>query len=672
MHDSSNVFTDAYEKIVVFWRDNKKGLIKQTVISFIVTFVLVVLLLFWLQDPLFQGRDIYISNIVKAYVEYGFFLNIIIFVMVAYGLIQIRRAVKKDYKKDKERKINIADNSTDKLLRTKEELSDPFDIGTIEEIDEPIFGCVDGEYKGDTSIELKAGTQLVALHHDFIDENMNLICFGLAGAGKSRKKVLNDILQCIKRGDSFVCTDTKGDLLAKVYNLCMEKGYEVKIINHKPDELIYSDAIDIFSTIGSYSEILKIEDPDERQQAIDIARESCDDIAECILFNLTSDVKTKHEDFWGKEGRAFIKFWVNYVFFNEEIAPEDKNFGWILNYLETHTVKHSSSFKSQDLKEVGEEGDHGLIVGYVDELETKISTTPILKKTCAFNFSTFIGGTDTIKDSVYSGLKIDLGVFDSDLLKSITSKNEIDLSLPPKKKCAYFFVIDTVSDKNKFITSTVFTLLYKKMYSYIDKTPNRQADVPVWIIYDEFLNIGVVPKIVKFMQTARSLLIRHEMFVQTMSDFEETYELTTMNSILSNCGYWMLIKTEEQELLELWSKKSGVMTEVKIQERKAVQRLNLLKDLKNDIQESTQEVERAVMLESEIRKLKGYEVLVLKSGKDLAKIHTWDFTNHPLMKNVKPYQSTMHMPLWRMDKILANQSRNSKEADFWNNKNSKV
>lgn len=661
MHDnSSNVFRDAIDKLTVFWKTNRQGLIKQTIVAFFIAFGLTFGLIWWLQDPFFRGKEIYLSKVAHMYFSAGFIIHIILFLGLAYGFLMIRRATKKDYHTDKDRNINIADNSPDKLLQTADDLAPYYDIGAIEEIENNIFGCVDGLYKGMSSLELEAGKILIAMHIEMTDENMNLICFGLSGAGKSRKKVINDLLQIIKRGESFICTDTKGALVQILYWICKNNDYEVKIINHKPDELIYSDGVDIFSMIGDYEKIKEIKDTYEREQAINVAKSNCDDIAECILKNLSEEVETRHADFWQKEGKAYICFWVNFVFFNEAIPKEEKNFGTIHKYLKNYKVRHAM--------DKNEKPDDGTFIGYIDDLATEIKANPILDKTCAYYFSIFLAGTDTIRDSVHGGLQVDLKVFADELLCKITSKDEIDLSLPAKRKCAYFFVIDTISEKNKFITSTMFTLLYKKLYSYIEKQESQQADVPVWIVYDEFLNIGVIPNIVKYLQTARSYLIRHELFVQTLSDFSKCYDEKDMESILSNCAYWLLVKTEEQELLERFSKKSGVMNEVQIQERKGVNRLNLLKDMQTQIQESTTYVERAVLLESEIRKLKPYEMLLVKSGVDVAKIHTWDYSNHPLAKNLKKYNTIDHMPLWKMDEILEIQKKEKRAQDLWNSK----
>ncbi len=658
--NNSNVFIDAFDRISVLWKTNKKKLFHQAIVSFFIAFAIVIAIIWWLQDPLFRGKTIYLSKVVRAYTSLGFLFHLGIWALIMWILIKFQLMSKKDYHTDKERNINIADNSPDRLLQTEDDLAPYYDIGTINEVKNNLFGCIDGKYKGTSSLEIEAGKTLVGMHYEMMDENMNLICFGISGSGKSRKKAVLDAFQIIERGESFVCTDTKGALVKILYNTCKEHGYNVKIINHKPDELIYSDGVDIFSLIGDYEKIKKIKDTYEREQAINVAHSLCDDIAQCILRNLSDEVTSRHADFWQKEGESYICFWVNYVFFNEAIPKEEKNFGTIHKYLENYKVRHSS--------DKGERPDDGTFIGYVDDLATEIKANPILNKTCSYYFSTFLAGTDTIKDSVHGGLKIDLKVFTDELLCKITSKDEIDLSLPAKEKCAYFFVIDTISKKNTFITATMFTLLYKRLYSYIEKKDELKADVPVWIIYDEFLNIGVVPDIVSYMQTAREYLIRHEMFVQTLSDFSKRYDEKDMESILSNCAYWMLIKTEEDSLLERWSKKSGVMNEVQLQERKNVNRLNFLKDLQADITESTTKVERAVLLESEIRKLKGYEMLVVKSGVDVAKVHTWDYTNHPLAKNIVKYKTTDHLPLWKMDEIMEIQQREQRAKQLWEKK----
>ena len=90
----------------------------------------------------------------------------------------------------------------------------------------------------------KEGTQVCAMNAKPTD-NKNTTIIGAPGTGKSFTIIRNAILQCIKRGESFVVVDPKGELYEDLFLEVERRGYNVKLFNLVEQE--NSDPIDLLA-----------------------------------------------------------------------------------------------------------------------------------------------------------------------------------------------------------------------------------------------------------------------------------------------------------------------------------------------------------------------------------------------------------------------------------------
>ena len=81
-------------------------------------------------------------------------------------------------------------------------------------------GTVLGEYKG-KAVCMPKDTRL----------NRHITIFGASGTMKSRAIIRNALFQDIKRGESVIITDSKGELYADTSELFRKNGYDVKVFN---------------------------------------------------------------------------------------------------------------------------------------------------------------------------------------------------------------------------------------------------------------------------------------------------------------------------------------------------------------------------------------------------------------------------------------------------------
>ncbi|WP_406534417.1 type IV secretory system conjugative DNA transfer family protein [Methanobrevibacter sp.] len=79
-------------------------------------------------------------------------------------------------------------------------------------------------------------------------ENMNMFVCGAPGSGKSYMFVRPYLAQCIRRKESFVCTDPSGELLESMGGYAKSCGYKVKVFNLVDPEK--SDSWNVTGEVG--------------------------------------------------------------------------------------------------------------------------------------------------------------------------------------------------------------------------------------------------------------------------------------------------------------------------------------------------------------------------------------------------------------------------------------
>ena len=82
-------------------------------------------------------------------------------------------------------------------------------------------------------------------------------------------------------------------------------------------------------------------------------------------------------------------------------------------------------------------------------------------------------------------------MFQNMLVKKLTAGNDLDLTLPAKRKCAYFCISSDMDSTFDFLSGLFFSFLFISLVRYADNrggTGKKQ----VFFILDEFPNIGAI------------------------------------------------------------------------------------------------------------------------------------------------------------------------------------
>lgn len=80
-----------------------------------------------------------------------------------------------------------------------------------------------------------------------------------------------------------------------------------------------------------------------------------------------------------------------------------------------------------------------------------------------YPYSIFRRAQESVRNDVVSGLGIRLQVFQNELIRQITGHNEIDLTLPGKKKCAYFCITSDQDSTFDFLSSLFMSFVFIKL-----------------------------------------------------------------------------------------------------------------------------------------------------------------------------------------------------------------
>lgn len=288
--------------------------------------------------------------------------------------------------------------------------------------------------------------EIIMIPDSYKDLNRNIFVIGASGSGKSRKFLIPNILKiaeqderienAVKRGKNIVCTDPKGDLYCKCCRVLEKRGYKVKLFNLVAP--LYSDGIDLMKFI---------ETPLDAQ------------VFAQVVITTTQDVGSKKGDeFWQTTQENLLKALLLHIVF--EVEDESKK---NMEYL-------YSIISSGDIKKVDKvfQSSKGI---------TKIA------------YNIYAQATDSIKQSVITGLATKLQIFQLDEINAITQKNDIDFAELDKEKVAIFCVTSDMDTTMNFLNSLFFSFLFIKTIRIADNNKEKRLHRDLNVILDEFPNI---------------------------------------------------------------------------------------------------------------------------------------------------------------------------------------
>lgn len=433
--------------------------------------------------------------------------------------------------------------------------------------------------------------------------NRNIAVYGASGSMKSRAFARNMIFQCVARGESLIITDPKSELYESMAKYLENEGYIVKAFNLVDPE--NSDSWNCLLEIGGQETMAQL-------------------FADVIIQNTVSG---KGDHFWDNAEMNLLKALILYV---EQGYPEEsKNIGQVYKLLTLSSEKELNALF--DLLPI---------------------THPAKMPYCIYKQS-----GDTIRAGVLLGLGTRLQVFQNKLIRQITSYNEIDLTLPGKKKCAYFCITSDQDSTFDFLSSLYMTFVFIKLVRFADKEGiNGELPVPVHILADELANTGAILELNKKISVIRSRNLSISCIFQNLPQMQNRYPLNQWQEILGNCDTQLFLGCTDEVSARFISDRTGDITVGVSSEAKQLNSWRV-SDYTPEYRQTRSIGKRKLLTPDEILRLPLENALIILRGQKVLKVEKYDYTLHPDAKKLIRSKASDHIPMWR-------QEGKDQEADY--------
>lgn len=465
---------------------------------------------------------------------------------------------------------------------TEKELKSVLELSTPEKA----TGMILGERKG----------QLVCLPEN-TRLNRHCAIFGASGTMKSRAVIRNALFSIIRRGESALIADPKSEMYNDTAELFRKNGYEVKVLNLV--DPMHGDSWNCMSDMGTDSMMAQM-------------------LTNVIIGN-TSNGKGDH--FWDNGEANLLKALVLYVAMDKTLVPEKKNLAHVYHLL---TDKDASELDN--------------LLGSLGPGHPARAPYKLFKQ-----------ASDTVKTGIVLGLGTRLQVLQNETVQQLVSFSDIDLTAPGKRKCAYYIILSDQEASMAFLSSLFFSFLFIKLTRFADLSPEGRCPVPVNLILDEFNNIGRIggapdgSDFCRSLSVVRSRDIRVMIAVQSLGQLQNRYPNNLWAEIVGNCDIQLMLGCTDDVTADYISDRSGEMCIV-VDSTMTVKKTVAVAQVIPQYQESKGQGKRKLLTPDEVLRLPHEEMLVIIRGQNLLKLNKFDYTRHPMSKEMVRSSITDYNP----------------------------
>ena len=455
---------------------------------------------------------------------------------------------------------------------TEKELKSVLELTTPEKA----TGMILGERKGQI-VCLPENTRL----------NRHCAIFGASGTMKSRAVIRNALFSIIRRGESALIADPKSEMYADTAELFRQNGYEVKVLNLVDPS--HGDSWNCMSDMGTDSMMAQM-------------------LTNVIIGN-TSNGKGDH--FWDNGEANLLKALVLYVAMDKTLVPEKKNLAHVYHLL---TDKDASELDN--------------LLGSLGPGHPARAPYKLFKQ-----------ASDTVKTGIVLGLGTRLQVLQNETVQRLVSFSDIDLTAPGKRKCAYYIILSDQEASMAFLSSLFFSFLFIKLTRFADLSPEGRCPVPVNLILDEFNNIGRIggapdgSDFCRSLSVVRSRDIRVMIAVQSLGQLQNRYPNNLWAEIVGNCDIQLMLGCTDDVTADYISDRSGEMCIV-VDSTMTVKKTVAVAQVIPQYRESKGQGKRKLLTPDEVLRLPHEEMLVIIRGQNLLKLNKFDYTRHPMSKEM--------------------------------------
>ena len=424
--------------------------------------------------------------------------------------------------------------------------------------------------------------------------NGNLAVYGSSGSMKTRSFCVNRILQAAVRGESLIISDPKSELYEKSSEYLRDQGYCVKVFNLVNPE--NSDSWNCLSEVEGQELMAQL-------------------FVDVIIKNTINNGKGDH--FWDSCEMNLLKALVLYV--DQSYAEQNRNIGEVYRLL---TLSGESD---------------------LDSLFENLPPTHPAKAP----YSLYKQASDTVRSGVIIGLGSRLQVFQSELIKKITTRDEIDLELPGQERCAYFLVTSDQDSTFDFLASLFLSFCFIKLVRYADKNcEGGKLPVPVHVLGEELTACGTIPDLSRRLSVIRSRNISMSCVFQNLAGLQNRYPLNLWQEILGNCDAQLFLGCTDELTAEFISSRTGLAS-VSVSSKSKQLGTWRISNYTPEYRETSGVGKRPVLTPDEVLRLPIKQALVIIRGQKVLKVDKMVYSKHPEASKLRSCKASAHTPEWR-------------------------
>ena len=437
-------------------------------------------------------------------------------------------------------------------------------------------GTILGEYKG-KAVCMPEDTRL----------NRHIAVFGASGTMKSRAIIRNALFQALRRGESVIVTDSKGELYADTSEMFRNEEYDVKIYNLVSPE--HGDSWNCMSDLNGDTLMAQV-------------------LTNVIIGNTSSG---KGDHFWDNGEGNLLKALILLIDQDRTRSPDMKHLPAVYQLLTQNSERQ--------------------LTAMFDKLP--------LDHPARAPFNLFAQSSDTVRSGIILGLGTRLQVLQNQAVQRITSQSDIDLTAPGRNKCIYYIVLSDQDATMAFLSSLFFSFMFIKLTRYADGRPNGRCDVPVNLILDEFNNIGRIggaedgSDFARSLSVVRSRDIRVMLTVQSLGQLQNRYPKNLWSEIIGNCDIQLMLGCTDDVTAEYISARSGDMS-VQVNSTMTVRQTIAVAQVIPQYRHTEGQGRRRLLTPDEVLRLPNEELLCILRGHNILKLNKLDFTKHPMAKQI--------------------------------------
>lgn len=249
------------------------------------------------------------------------------------------------------------------------------------------------------------------------------------------------------------------------------------------------------------------------------------------------------------------------------------------------------------------------------------------------------------------GLGNRLSVFQNPLVDKITSYNEIDLTLPGKKPCAYFCCISAQDSSLEFLSSLFFSQLFTRLMDYGRRHGDHgRLPVTVNVCLEEFCNIGKLMDFKRVLNVCRGSAIFCQIIVQSIPQLQDRYPKTEWEELIGCTDIQVCLGCNDVDTATYISKKCGMVT-IKV-ENNQMPLMPLFSPVYTSTRPYSQtksSTQRPLMYPDEIMRMDNAECLVLLRGQKPLRLYKIIPDEHPSFGRLRDVKVSDYVPHWRQE-----------------------